>query len=291
MTPETAEFRLSKMEQQLEHLTSLMERSVSWQSRFGEFVDEMSPVARTMMDTGVVELANLEERGYFRFGQDLLETLDRVVESYEPGSLPALADSFADLIYILRLVSQPRVLAAVQDLAEEVDIAGGEPIEVLGAAKRIETERDIQRGIAFALDLFGTLGRSISRAPRLRTGSKDVKAVPPRERSRPVVERPQQTRDAEPAAHEFNFVSDAEWGRQWAEKMSQALGLGDLCDDRWNVIQFSRQEYKETKKAPNIRRITKGLDISTKDIYALFPVAPGPTISKLAGVPKPAGCL
>jgi len=59
----------------------------------------------------------------------------------------------------------------------------------------------------------------------------------------------------------------------------------------WKIIEFSRGDYKESQKAPNIRRITKSLDISTKEVYELFPSAPGPTISKIAGVPKPAGCL
>jgi sulfur relay (sulfurtransferase) DsrC/TusE family protein len=31
--------------------------------------------------------------------------------------------------------------------------------------------------------------------------------------------------------------------------------------------------------------------VATKDLYALFPKAPGRTIAKIAGLPKPAGCL
>ena len=73
--------------------------------------------------------------------------------------------------------------------------------------------------------------------------------------------------------------------------MAGRLGVGPLNQERWNIVEFSRQDYLQTHKAPNLRRITKALDISTKDVYALFPSAPGPTISKIAGVPKPAGCL
>jgi dissimilatory sulfite reductase related protein len=43
--------------------------------------------------------------------------------------------------------------------------------------------------------------------------------------------------------------------------------------------------------SPNIRRITLELGVSTKDVYALFPKAPARTIAKIAGIPKPAGCL
>lgn len=288
---QTVEERLERLEKNVEHLTRLMESSVAWQSKFGEFVDEMAPVAKAVMDTGMQELAELERRGYFLFGRDLLEALNRIVETYEPDSLPELAESFADVILVLRLLSQPKVLAAAQDVAQEFDQAGLEPIEVLGAAKRIETEKDIQRGLAFALDLFGTLGRSVSRAPRLRTGRSVPKVTRTRSRPPAAASGAPASPATKPAQQEFVFVPDDEWNRDWAEATAASLGVGPLSEDKWKIIEFSRKDYKDTKKAPNIRRITKALDISTKEVYALFPAAPGPTISKIAGVPKPAGCL
>lgn len=257
-----------------------------WQKKLGEFLEEMSPVARAMMDTGIQELGGLERQGYFRFGSDLLEALRRVVETYEPGSLPELADSFADMVYLLRLFSQPKMLAAAQDLAEGIQHTDSKPIEVLGAARRIETEKDIQRGIGFALDLLGTLGRSVSRAPRLKTRRKVARAPRPQATMAAAVafEKPAPISDA-------GWIPDQEWNPEWVEKLAQSLGFASMTQEMWTIIEFSRKEYRDTKKSPNLRRITKALNISTKDVYALFPEAPGPTISKLAGVPKPAGCL
>lgn len=278
------EERLQRIEDQLQHLIERVESSLAWQGKVAEFVDEMTPVAKTMMDTGIEQLGGLEQRGYFRFAQDLAEAVRRVVENYEPDSLPELADAFRDVVTVLRLLSRPRILAAAQDLADGFDEAGSQPIEVLGAAKRIETEKDIQRGLAFALDLFGTLGRSVARAPRLHNG-------------RPAPAKRAQTRAAAlPAptttapAPEFSFVPDEEWSRGWADEMAQNLGLS-LSEEMWKIVEFSRQEFKETHKAPNLRRISKALDVPTKELYAFFPTAPGTTISRIAGVPKPAGCL
>jgi TusE/DsrC/DsvC family sulfur relay protein len=292
--PEPIDERLQSLETQLQHLTKLTESNLLWQRRFGDFIEEMSPVAKSMMDTGIQELGGLERQGYFRFGSDLMEALKRVAEGYEPGSLPDLADAFADVVYILRLFSQPRVLAAAQDLAEGFQEADSKPVEMLGATKRIETERDIQRGIAFALDLFGTLGRSVSRAPRLRNARKVPKAArvhlqakPSEASRRPVASDGDQVA----ASTEFVVVSDQEWNQAWAVNMAKSLGFDSLTDAMWKIVEFSRKEYRDTTKAPNIRRITKALGISTKDVYALFPSAPGPTISRLAGIPKPAGCL
>lgn len=291
MDTQVTEERLRALEDKIDRLTRLVESQVAWQGKLADFVGEMSPVARAMMDSGVQELAEWDRRGLFAFGSDLVEAVGRAVESYEPGSLPELADSFGDLLLVARLLTQARFLAAAQDVAEEFGQAGTEPVEVLGAAKRIETEKDIQRGMALALDLFGTLGRSVSRAPRLRAG-RTAPSSPRQQRAVPAVEaKATSPAPASRGGEELSFVPDDQWSREWAEQLASSVGVGQLSDEMWRVVEFSRADYKDTQKAPNIRRITRALDLSTKDIYALFPSAPGPTISKLAGVPKPAGCL
>lgn len=293
METRNAEERLQALEDKVDRLTRLVESQLAWQGKLAEFVEEMSPVARAMMDTGVQELAEWERRGAFTFAHDLAEAVGRAVDSYEPGSLPELADSFGELLIVARLLTQTRLLAAAQDVAEEFGQAGSEPVEVLGATRRIETEKDIQRGMALALDLFGTLGRSVSRAPRLRAS----RVAPVASRPRPVGRMPQARGSEGPGAmpeatgEELSFVPDDRWSREWAAGLAESVGLGAITEEMWRIVEFSRHDYKTTQKAPNIRRITRALDLSTRDIYALFPSAPGPTISKLAGVPKPAGCL
>ena len=40
-----------------------------------------------------------------------------------------------------------------------------------------------------------------------------------------------------------------------------------------------------------LRRLTQGTELATKDLYALFPKAPARTVAKIAGIPKPVGCI
>lgn len=81
------------------------------------------------------------------------------------------------------------------------------------------------------------------------------------------------------------------WTRDIATTLAQSLGLPQLTDGHWNIINFARNEYLSTKVSPNIRRLTVGAKVSTKDIYVLFPKAPGKAVAKIAGIPKPAGCI
>ena len=81
------------------------------------------------------------------------------------------------------------------------------------------------------------------------------------------------------------------WNRELGESVAQSLDIV-LTEAHWSVIEFARADYAEVGKSPNIRRITQGMDaVTTKDIYALFPKAPGRAIAKIAGIPKPGGCL
>ena len=44
-------------------------------------------------------------------------------------------------------------------------------------------------------------------------------------------------------------------------------------------------------ESPTPRNITKGTDVTTKELYELFPGGPGKLVAKVSGLPKPHGCI
>ena len=87
------------------------------------------------------------------------------------------------------------------------------------------------------------------------------------------------------------FLVDAnDWDRDLAGAMANALGL-ELGDEHWTVILWAREAYLSGGSSPNVRRVASGSGIGTKRIYELFPNSPGKTTARLAGIPKPAGCV
>jgi TusE/DsrC/DsvC family sulfur relay protein len=80
------------------------------------------------------------------------------------------------------------------------------------------------------------------------------------------------------------------WTKELAEKLAVQQAV-QLTAAHWKVIDFARSDFLAMKAAPNIRRITQSTGLNTKDLYTLFPKAPARTVAKLAGIPKPAGCL
>ncbi|MCB9575242.1 MAG: TusE/DsrC/DsvC family sulfur relay protein [Kofleriaceae bacterium] len=87
-----------------------------------------------------------------------------------------------------------------------------------------------------------------------------------------------------------HMVDAAAWTRSLGEALATVEGV-TLTDAHWAVLEAARKDFAETQASPNIRRLTNVAGVSTKDLYTLFPKAPGRTIAKIAGLPRPVGCL
>ena len=87
------------------------------------------------------------------------------------------------------------------------------------------------------------------------------------------------------------MVNPEDWTRQIAEVLAKEIGINKLEEDHWKVIEFSRADFNEKGEAPTLRRITKAGGVPTKILYQLFPKGPAKLAAKLAGIPKPHGCI
>jgi TusE/DsrC/DsvC family sulfur relay protein len=87
-----------------------------------------------------------------------------------------------------------------------------------------------------------------------------------------------------------HLADAASWSRELAIVIAQLQGI-DLTDPHWQLIEAARADFAASGTSPNIRRLTEVAQVTTKDIYRLFPKAPGRMLAKIAGLPRPAGCL
>jgi len=81
----------------------------------------------------------------------------------------------------------------------------------------------------------------------------------------------------------------------WNEKVAQALakteGVEQMSDSHWKVVNYLRKYYLEFGVAPMIRKLCKETGFKLKEIYELFPSGPAKGACKVAGLPKPTGCV
>ncbi len=88
------------------------------------------------------------------------------------------------------------------------------------------------------------------------------------------------------------IVDPSMWDEDLARFLAQhEEGITDLTEDHWKVIYYLNEYYKENGIAPMIRKLCKETDFKLKYIYELFPSGPARGACKIAGLPKPTGCV
>jgi tRNA 2-thiouridine synthesizing protein E len=87
------------------------------------------------------------------------------------------------------------------------------------------------------------------------------------------------------------FVDPTQWTREIAVELAAAEGITTLTDQHWQVIEFMRREYLEKGTGPTVRALGKSSGVSVKDLYQLFPKGPAKMAARIAGIPKPKGCI
>lgn len=88
-----------------------------------------------------------------------------------------------------------------------------------------------------------------------------------------------------------NLVNMDDWNENIACEIARMEGIEELSEKHWAVINFMRKIYAETGDTPSIRRLTKESGIDTKTLYLLFPKGPAKKAARIAGLPKPKGCI
>ena len=81
---------------------------------------------------------------------------------------------------------------------------------------------------------------------------------------------------------------------EWDEDLAKVLAANidiDLTDEHWKVIRFMRAEYLDKGTGPSVRALGKTSGVSIKELYQLFPKGPAKVAARIAGIPKPRGCI
>ena len=87
------------------------------------------------------------------------------------------------------------------------------------------------------------------------------------------------------------FVDPNQWTRDIAVELAKADGIDQLTEPHWTVLEFMRKEYFEKGTGPTVRVLGKTSGVSVKDLYLLFPKGPAKMAARIAGIPKPKGCI
>ena len=89
----------------------------------------------------------------------------------------------------------------------------------------------------------------------------------------------------------------SDWSEDVADVLAKEEGI-DMSENHWEVVNFLREYYDEYQIAPAVRVLTKAIGKklgpekgNSKYLYELFPYGPAKQACKIAGLPKPTGCI
>jgi len=91
------------------------------------------------------------------------------------------------------------------------------------------------------------------------------------------------------AVDEDGFLEDPMiWNEQVAADLATTEGVADLTENHWKLVKYLRDYYLQFGIAPMVRKLCKETGFKLND---LFPSGPAKGACKVAGLPKPTGCV
>ncbi|HWR58038.1 MAG TPA: TusE/DsrC/DsvC family sulfur relay protein [Thermodesulfovibrionales bacterium] len=93
------------------------------------------------------------------------------------------------------------------------------------------------------------------------------------------------------------IVNLDDWSKELADHIAKIEGV-DMTESHWEVVNFLRDYYQKYQIAPMIKILVKEIGKvmgpekgNTKYLYELYPGGPAKQACKIAGLPKPTGCV
>jgi tRNA 2-thiouridine synthesizing protein E len=91
---------------------------------------------------------------------------------------------------------------------------------------------------------------------------------------------------------EDGFIQDPTiWDEGVAKDLAKTEGVENLTEEHWKLVKYLRDYYLKFQIAPMIRKLCKETGFDLKKVYELFPSGPAKGACKVAGLPKPTGCV
>lgn len=321
----TTKTELAMIAERLDALTAQVAR-LAERPRQDDLYDELAPVLRVVMGSAIGRLDALERDGTLAFVRELGGVGQKVLANFSAADVRQLGDAVVTILETVRTLTQPDVMRVAADAGDAIQHADtAKPMGLFGMMRATKDD-DVQRGMAVMMEVLRRIGHGVNAMAAKQQHADDKKAKlaeilgPKRQRkvlgteraappkalpAAPVVKaapptpacavpsKPGQVAaviDGVAFTADGNLVDAAAWTRGLAAALADAERVA-LTDAHWAVLDAARADFAATGSSPNIRRLTQVAGVSTKDLYVLFPRAPGRTIAKIAGLPKPAGCL
>ena len=87
------------------------------------------------------------------------------------------------------------------------------------------------------------------------------------------------------------FTDPSRWTEGMVPELAAYEGITDVTEDHLRIVKVVRHEYDTRGTGVPVRALSRISGASVKELYALFPKGPAKVAARIAGIPKPRGCI
>ena len=91
---------------------------------------------------------------------------------------------------------------------------------------------------------------------------------------------------------EDGFIQEPDkWNTAVADYLAKTEDAYPMSEDAWKIVNYLRKYFQDFGIAPPVRMLVKQTGFDLNQIYKMFPSGPAKGACKIAGLPKPTGCV
>jgi uncharacterized protein YjgD (DUF1641 family) len=124
-----------------------------------DFLNDATPLARKLFHDALVEMNDLDEKGYFAMARELRLALDNVVGEFTVEDVHLLANNLVAILQTVKNLTQPEVLQSINNAVEiykKIDFDSVEEYTFWKAFREVN-KPEMRRGLGFLIKFLRNL--------------------------------------------------------------------------------------------------------------------------------------
>lgn len=124
-----------------------------------DLMDTVGPLADEAFEKAVIELAKMEQKGYFNFARGGMQIMDNVVTSFSEEDVNRFGDNVVLILNTVKDMTQPEIMNFVRNtlLVAEKEIDKPVDISYSGLIRQMR-DPEVRRGLALTMRVLQVVG-------------------------------------------------------------------------------------------------------------------------------------
>ncbi len=148
-------YLLKKLLRNTRNLTKMMDQLES----ATDFLHDITPLGKHILDELMENLTSLEQKGYFDFGREALKIVDTIVTSFTVDDVRLLRENIASILLTIKSFTQPQMLSTINNALgffQKMEVMVEQDVSYRSLLKELR-DPEFKRGLAFVIQFMKSM--------------------------------------------------------------------------------------------------------------------------------------